>query len=72
MCKYCEYKVKYEGYEKEGTSIAEGQYSACCIIQPLNSMNILLQLQEMAMSFGNMMNQSVIVHFVEENLIKKI
>lgn len=37
MCKYCECKVKYEGYEKEGTSIAECQYSACCIIQPLNS-----------------------------------
>jgi uncharacterized protein (DUF427 family) len=37
MCKYCECKVKYEGYEKEGAIIAEGQYSACCIIQYANS-----------------------------------
>ena len=37
MCKYCECKVKYEGYEKEGKRIAEGQYSSCCIIQEVDS-----------------------------------
>ena len=37
MCKYCDCKEKIKGYEKEGQYIAEGQYSACCIIQPAHS-----------------------------------
>ena len=37
MCKYCDCKEKIKGYEKEGHRIAEGQYSACCIIQEVGS-----------------------------------
>lgn len=41
MCKYCDCKEKYSGYEKEGAQIAEGQYSGCCIIQPTDSKEYL-------------------------------